>query len=663
MSDIIHLLPDQVANQIAAGEVVLQASSVIKELVENAVDAGACHIDIRILDSGKTLIQVIDDGKGMSETDARMAFERHATSKITQAEDVYNLHTMGFRGEALPSIAAVAHVALRTRQHDQQLGTKICIEGGKVISQEKDMCPAGTSFSVSNLFFNMTARRSHLANHTSAEYRGITQEFERMALVNPSVSFGFYNNDTLVRELPASNVFQRIINLFGKRLGADLLPVEVKTPLCDISGFVGSPKSSRKKGALQYFFVNGRFMRHGYFHKAVCEAFADLIPEGEQVPYFLYFDVDPSTIDVNIHPAKTEIDFHNKNAIWPIIISGIKEALGKFNAVPTIIFDTEGAPEDIPVYNPDTRIRRTEPQIEVDTSFNPFASAQSMATPTEIASPRPTAGGYAFASPSYPGVSPSYPGGTASGMVQPSRNTSFPLGADDDDLFGTGLLSDTSAEASEDFARPGSFGGMSTGSYAGNGESLKEMEKSNEYFQYRGQYILTAVRSGLMFIDQHRAHVRVLYNRYRSAMEGQTAATQGLLFPEMLTLSLSDEALMENIMPDLANLGFDLSPLGGGSYSVLGVPSSLGELPPVSLLREIVDSVRDSGKSAKDDVQHRMALSMARRAALCVGEVLTRQQMEALVGDLFATDTPSYGPDGKTILTIMPQENIEKLFR
>lgn len=649
MPDIIHLLPDQVANQIAAGEVVLQASSVIKELVENAVDAGACHIDVRVIDSGKTLIQVIDDGKGMSETDARMAFERHATSKITQAEDVYNLHTMGFRGEALPSIAAVAHVTLRTRQHDQQLGTKICIEGGKVISQEKDMCPAGTSFSVSNLFFNMTARRSHLVNHTSAEYRGITQEFERMALVNPSVSFSFYNNDVLVRELPASNVFQRITNLFGKRLGADLLPVEVKVHLCEICGFVGTPKSARKKGALQYFFVNGRFMRHGFFHKAVCEAFADLIPEGEQVPYFLYFNVDPSTIDVNIHPAKTEIDFHNKTAIWPLIISGIKEALGKFNAVPTIIFDTEGAPEDIPVYNPDTRIRQTEPQVEVDTSFNPFASALSMATPTEIASPQRTGGGYAAASPTFAG-------GQASGMVLPSRNASFPSGADDEDFFGTGHLSDRHAEIPEgDVSHPGHCSGAR--------ESLQDMEKSNEYYQYRGQYILTAVRSGLMFIDQHRAHVRVLYNRYRTAMEGQTAATQGLLFPEMLTLSLSDEALMENIMPDLANLGFDLSPLGGGSYSVLGVPSSLGEFPPVSLLKEIVDSVRDSGKSAREDVQHRMALSMARRAALCVGEVLTRQQMEALVGDLFATDAPSYGPDGKTILTIMPQDNIEKLFR
>lgn len=629
MADIIQLLPETVANQIAAGEVVQQASSVIKELVENAVDAGASHIDIQIVDSGKTLIQVIDNGKGMSHTDARMAFERHATSKIRKAEDVYALHTMGFRGEALPSIAAVSHVVLRTRQVDQQLGTKVSLEGGELISQEHDMCQVGTSFAVSNLFFNLPARRANLLNHSKSEHRYIIQEFERMALVNPSVGFTFYNNGTIVYDLPVSNTLQRIVNLFGKKVYSQLLPVEVDTSLCRISGYVGRPDMARKKGALQYLFVNGRFMRHPYFHKAVCEAFADLIPEGEQIPYFLYFDVDPSTIDVNISPSKTEINFQNQSAIWQIVISAIKESLGKYNAVPVIDFDTEGTPNDIPVYNPNNTPRQSAPEIGYDSSFNPFASPQAMAENSVPASAP------SFRHASVGAVPSNYSIDFGEVRRHSATNTSLP-----DDV-----MPDTELLPSKEI------------------ESLAEMEKSSEYYQYRGQYIFIAVRSGLMIIDQHRAHMCVLYHRYRAMMEGQSSATQGLLFPEILRLSASDAVLMDGIMDDLHNLGFDLSPLGGGSFSVLGVPASLGGVEPISLLTEIVESVRDTGKSAKEDVQHRLALAMARHASIAVGEVLSRQQMEALVEDLFATKNPGFAPDGKVAISILPQDSIDKLFR
>jgi len=643
--DIIHVLPDIVANQIAAGEVVQQASSVIKELVENAIDAGASHVDIYVVDSGKTQIQVVDNGKGMSEMDARMAFERHATSKITRAEDVFDLHTMGFRGEAVPSIAAVSHVTLRTRQPEQQLGTKLCLEGGKIVSQERDMCPVGTSFSVSNLFFNIPARRAHLVNHTSAEHHQILHEFERMALVNPSVSFTFYNNGTIVYDFPASNILQRIINLFGKKNYSHLLPVEVDTTLCRIHGFVGRPDMAHKKGVLQYFFVNGRFMRHPYFHKAVCEAYLDLIPEGEQVPYFLYFEVDPATIDVNIHPSKTEINFLNKAAIWSIIVSAIKESLGKYNAVPVIDFDTEGRPSEIPVYGMGGNARQAAPEITVDETFNPFLSSETLA---DI--------------PARPVVAPAAINYGGQNTARQERQT---------DMFGSSVLpsrrtfDNIEAEADDDVSMIYASGHnqeeMSQG--APVLESIQEMEKSTDYYQYRGQYVVMAVRSGLMFIDQHRAHVRVLYNKYRDILQGQTTASQGLLFPEVLQLSASDAILMDEIMDDLHSLGFDLSPLGGGAFSVLGMPASLGGVEPLSMLNEMIDSVRDSGKSVKEDVQHRLALAMARHAALPVGEVLSKQKMEVLVADLFATDTPSFGPDGKTVLSILPQDYIDKLFK
>ncbi|MCF0195740.1 MAG: DNA mismatch repair endonuclease MutL, partial [Bacteroidaceae bacterium] len=370
--DIIHLLPDSVANQIAAGEVVQRPSSVIKELMENAVDAGATNIDVVVVDAGRTSIQVIDDGKGMSETDARLAFERHATSKIRQAEDLFTLCTMGFRGEALPSIAAVAQVHLLTRTADREWGTSLTIEGSQIVEQEPCSCPVGANFQVNNLFFNVPARRKFLKSNQT-ELNNLIQEFERIALVNPSVSFSLTSNNTLISKLTTGSLRQRVVSIFGKKLNEQLLSVETESTLVNIVGFVGKPSSSRKKGANQYLFVNGRYMRHPYFHRAVMEAFAHLIPEGEQVPYFLYFTVDPANIDVNIHPTKTEIKFENETAIWQIIVAAIRDTLGRFNAVPPMDFGAEERP-DIPVYNPHTfnGTMPKAPSVQVNTNYNPF---------------------------------------------------------------------------------------------------------------------------------------------------------------------------------------------------------------------------------------------------------------------------------------------------
>lgn len=632
MADIISVLPDTVANQIAAGEVIQRPASVIKELVENAIDAGASHVDVLVEEAGRTSIQVIDDGKGMSETDARMAFERHATSKIRKADDLFSLHTMGFRGEALPSIVAVAQVTLRTRTDEQELGTSLHIEGGKVLSQEVVACPVGSNFLVQNLFFNVPARRKFLKSNQT-ELNNIVQEFERMALVNPDISFTFTNNGTLVTTLTSGSVLQRIVGVFGKKLSGQLLSVNVDTTLCRMTGFVGKPESARKKGAYQYFFVNGRYMRHPFFHKAVQEAFAGLIPDSEQVPYFLYFDVDPANIDVNIHPTKTEIKFENELAIKQLIIAGIKECLGRYNAVPVIEFDTDDCPSSIPVYNPiDETLDVKAPDVQVDVAFNPFDTTRRS---------------------------------TQSRQNVPSPSTSKSVVPD----F---LLSDTTPDFPSSFdveliSRPVSsdlpFAVESENKTLYDNEVLSEMEKSTEHYQFQGKYILTSVKSGLMVIDQHRAHVRILYNRYREQMQGQSVPSQGLLFPELIQMSTSDAVLLGELEDDFRTLGFDVTSLGGGTFSLQGVPSGIDGLNPVKLVTEMVAAVKESSRTVHEDLQHRMALTLARNAAIPAGQVLTSQEMSALLDDLFATSTPNYTPDGKTVLAILPTDNITKLFK
>ena len=479
MNDIIHLLPDSVANQIAAGEVIQRPASVIKELVENAVDAGATDVHVIVKDSGKTSIQVIDNGKGMSDTDARMSFERHATSKIDKAEDLFSLRTMGFRGEALASIAAVAQVELKTRTADEEVGTCIVIEGSEVKRQEPVACAVGANFMVKNLFYNVPARRKFLrSEHT--ELNNIITEFEHVALVNPDIHFSLYNNDNCLFDLPATTLKKRIVDVCGKKVNQWLLPIKVETSLINIGGFIAKPEFARKK-ALQYFFVNGRYMRHPYFHKAVMDAYEQLIPAGEQISYFIYFDVDPANIDVNIHPTKTEIKFENEQAIWQILSAAVKESLGKFSAIPSIDFDTEDMP-DMPAY--EQTGTAAPPKVHYNTDFNPFqASAPTHSEPSQPGYARRASNDWEAL---YAGVS------RASKMNEP-----------DDDLL----------PDEEEVIPP-----LPT--------EEPVVEKGAQHFQLKGRFILTSVKSGLMLIDQHRAHVRVLFDRYMEQIRTRNGVSQ-----------------------------------------------------------------------------------------------------------------------------------------
>ena len=611
MSDIIQLLPDSVANQIAAGEVIQRPASVIKELVENSVDAGAKNIDVAVVDAGRTSIQVIDDGKGMSETDARLAFERHATSKIRQAEDLFNLHTNGFRGEALASIAAVAQVVLKSRQEGEEVGTQLSISGSRFEGQEACSSSVGSVFSVNNLFYNVPARRKFLKSN-STELNNILTAFERIVLVNPQIAFTLHSNNTERFNLKAGNLRQRIIDVFGKRINQDLLPVNVETTMCKISGFVGKPESARKKGAHQFFFVNGRYMKHPYFNKAVMTAYDRLVPQGEQVPYFLYFDVNPNDIDVNIHPTKTEIKFENEQAIWQILMAAVKESIGMFNDVPSIDFDTEDKP-DIPVYNPDVVSSASAPKISLNPHYNPFKSSPSSGKPTAVK----------------------------------------PVDEQWEQLY-EGLNNQDSVEREADIFESESETEINTS------QSILA-EKSPAHYQYKGKYVMTAVKSGLMIIDQHRAHVRVLYERYLEQIQQQTSHSQKVLFPEVLQFPVSDEVILEKLLPEMSKMGFELDNLGGGSYAVNAIPTGLDGVNPLHLVQDMVFSAKEKGVKALDEVHQSLALTLARNAAIPQGQVLSNEEMETLVNDLFACSNVNYTPDGKNVLCSLIQQEIEHL--
>ena len=611
MSDIIQLLPDSVANQIAAGEVIQRPASVVKELVENSVDAGAKNIDVAVVDAGRTSIQVIDDGQGMSETDARLAFERHATSKIRQAEDLFNLHTNGFRGEALASIAAVAQVVLKSRQEGEEVGTQLSISGSRFEGQEACSSSVGSVFSVNNLFYNVPARRKFLKSN-STELNNILTAFERIVLVNPQIAFTLHSNNTELFNLKAGNLRQRIIDVFGKRINQDLLPVNVETTMCKISGFVGKPESARKKGAHQFFFVNGRYMKHPYFNKAVMTAYDRLVPQGEQVPYFLYFDVNPNDIDVNIHPTKTEIKFENEQAIWQILMAAVKESIGMFNDVPSIDFDTEDKP-DIPVYNPDVVSSASAPKISLNPHYNPFKSSPSSGKPTAVK----------------------------------------PVDEQWEQLY-EGLNNQDSVEREADIFESESETEINTS------QSILA-EKSPAHYQYKGKYVMTAVKSGLMIIDQHRAHVRVLYERYLEQIQQQTSHSQKVLFPEVLQFPVSDEVILEKLLPEMSKMGFELDNLGGGSYAVNAIPTGLDGVNPLHLVQDMVFSAKEKGVKALDEVHQSLALTLARNAAIPQGQVLSNEEMETLVNDLFACSNVNYTPDGKNVLCILKQQEIEHL--
>lgn len=621
MSDIIQLLPDSVANQIAAGEVIQRPASIVKELVENAIDADARNIHVLVTDAGRTCIQIIDDGKGMSETDARLSFERHATSKIRSASDLFALRTMGFRGEALASIAAVAQVELKTRRDEDELGTLITISGSKVEIQEPVSCPKGSNFSVKNLFFNVPARRKFLKSNAT-ELSNILAEFERIALVHPEVAFTLHNNDIEVFNLPISSLRQRILTIFGKKINQQLLDVDVDTTMVKISGFVSKPESARKKGAHQFFFVNSRYMRHPYFYKAISDAYEHLIPVGEQISYFIYFDIDPANIDVNIHPTKTEIKFENEQAIWQILSAAVKEALGKFNAVPSIDFDMEGMP-DIPAYNSDKPIE--PPKVHVNTDFNPFK----------------TSGGSNY-SRSQTNWDQFY-----DGLEKENKN------------MGSSIIEPEPEDTYESI--PESNISSPIGTLYGSSTSM--VDEGSQYFQYKGRYILTSVKSGLMLIDQHRAHIRVLFEQYMMQIRQKKSVSQGLLFPEILQLPPSEIAVLHDIKEELTAIGFDINDLGGGSYAINGIPSGIEGLNPVELVRNMVHTAMEKGKDVKEEIQSILALTLARASAIVYGQVLSDEEIRRLVDNLFACPMPNYTPDGQTILATIKEEEFEKLFK
>lgn len=589
MSDVIHLLPDSVANQIAAGEVIQRPASVIKELVENAVDAGAKTINVLVVDAGRTSIQVIDDGKGMSQTDARLSFERHATSKILNADDLFNLHTMGFRGEALASIAAVAQVELKTRMAGEEVGTILSIAGSRITDQQPVSCPVGSNFKVENLFFNVPARRKFLKSNAT-ELSNIITAYERIALVYPEIAFTMHSNGTEIMNLRQGTPLQRIVDICGKKLHQDLLPVDVDTTLCHIKGFVGKPEAAKKKGANTYLFVNGRFMRHAYFHKAIMNAYERLVPIGMTPPYFIYFDVAAKDIDVNIHPTKTEIKFENEQAIWQILSAAVKDAIGRFCEIPSIDFDSEEKPI-IPVFNPEQTI--SSPKPDFNPSYNPFN--------------------------------------------RPARHS---LGRWED------LYNNTSERITQDISPIA--------------ESVSQVlpleeDRAPAHYQYKGKYIMTSVKSGLMIIDQRRADIRIRYEQFLQYSSNND--TQRLLFPELIQLTPAQQVIFESLLPELEAMGFEFSDLGGGDYSIIGVPANLNIPNYVGLIENMIEDT----EGTTNEIKNIFALSMARHSAITYGEVLTNNEMENLVNQLFRCSDVNHTPDGKLIMSILPQKEIEQL--
>lgn len=640
MNDVIRLLPDSVANQIAAGEVIQRPASVVKELVENAVDAGATDIQIIIVDAGRTLIQVVDNGCGMSDTDARMAFERHATSKIEQADDLFSLNTMGFRGEALASIAAVAQVDLRTMKHGEDIGTRIIISGSKVEEQNPEACAPGSNMMVKNLFFNVPARRKFLKKD-SVELSNIMHEFERLALVNPSIDFTLISNDSVVHKLIRASMKQRISDLFGKGLDKQLLPVNTATSIVKIDGFVGRPEFARRRNQLQFFFVNGRHMRHPYFHKAVMTCYEQLLPAEMQPNYFINFHVEPSTIDVNIHPTKNEIKFENEAAIWQILTAVIKESLGRFGAVPGIDFDVEDAPE-IPVFNPDAN---AEHEIVLDRSYNPFGEVSDM--PSAKAPTAPS--GFRGASGKSGSLSDwdkLYEGFTA------AADSFTP---DSEEAVGE----DTTLSHGSALNNIGQ-GGISP--ELGFDMASADPSADSSSIQVKNRYILSPSKSGVMVIDQHRAHVKVLYERYMGLLSAGSNGGQKVMFPEMLQLSPAQAVLFDSIVDELGKIGYEFSFLGDNTWSINSVPSSeSASTNTVERLYKIMDNIIDGG-DAGEELRSRVALSMAKAEAIAPGCHLDAVEREHLLGQLFRLATPNYTPDGKLIVSIVPIEQLTSMF-
>jgi DNA mismatch repair protein MutL len=602
MADVIKLLPDSVANQIAAGEVIQRPASVVKELVENAVDAGSKNIIVLIKDSGKTLIQVIDDGAGMSETDARLSFERHATSKITTAQDLFAITTKGFRGEALASIAAVAMVELKTRKSDSDTGIRVAVSGSKVEAQEPCSCPTGSSFSVKNLFYNIPARRKFLKSDNT-EIRHIVNEFQKIVLAHPDIKFSLYHNDNELYNLATGNLRQRIIAVFGKQMNQELITLETETTLINIRGFVGKPENARRTYGEQFFFVNNRFMKHPYFHKAVAEAYQNILPPEAIPSYFIFLEADPASIDINIHPTKTEIKFEDERSIWQILMASVREALGRFNIVPSLDFENEALIE-IPV-RIGSGIMPEQPAIEINTQFNPFAHEERM--------------------------------NERQGFVERFEKENTANWEKLYSAFEKGIPE--------------------------SGQPEKISESQRKFFQIKNKYIFCPVKSGLMIIDQKRAHERVLYERFLDSLSNNRAVSQSDMFPVTAELNPSDYFIIKEIEKELELLGFSIEHSGKYEITLNGRPANGGGTDPLEILEILVEDYKKSEADPGQGAKEKIAASMAVASAIPYGKILSQKEMEDLFDTLFACQSPNYSPKGKTVISIIALEEIDKRFK
>jgi len=609
MSGIVQLLSATVANQIAAGEVIQRPASVVKELVENSVDAGSRDIRIGVQDGGKTWIHVTDNGCGMSKTDARICFERHATSKISQTEDLMHIQTLGFRGEALASVAAVAQVVLRTRRGEDEVGSEVQISGTEPVLQAPYACPVGTSIIVRNLFYNVPARRRFLKSN-NVELKHIIYEVQRIALARPGLSFVLTHNDKEIYNLPVGSCKVRIVNVFGKGISQNLMPLETGTNLIRIRGFIGKPEHARKTAGEQFFFVNDRFMRHPYFHKAVLSAYEKILPPETLPSYFLYLEAEPDSIDVNIHPTKTEVKFENEGMIYQIINASVREALGKFNIMPSIDFDSESGFE-IPLYKRDRVVPM--PPVTHNPDYNPFEEEGK------------------------PPVKRSVGDGQDTNLKH--WESLYEKSMDD---AGTGLQSREPDQQILDIS-------------ATSGDE--------SFVQLKGRYIVTPVKSGLMLIDQKRAHERVLYESYIRSFALNIPVAQRSLFPETLELDPADYLILQEIAADLQTIGFDLSDFGGNTFVVNGCPVSSGKLTARELIDRFLEQYKSTGTDVKANARERMASSLAVANSIDYGVKLTREAMHELVDNLFACEQPNHSPSGKLVVTILAMDDLERRFR
>jgi len=614
MSDLIRLLPDSVANQIAAGEVIQRPASAVKELLENAVDAGSTQIKLLVKDAGKTLIQVIDNGSGMSETDARMCFERHATSKIREANDLFSIRTLGFRGEALASIAAIAQVELKTRKIDEEVGTSIIIEGSKVKSQEPVACQQGTTFIIKNLFYNVPARRYFLKSD-NVEFRHILEEFQRVALVHPDIEFSLFNNEKPVFQLSKGNIRQRIVHIFGNTINEKLIPVEAKTELVSVSGYIGKPETARKTRG----FANGRFIKHPYLHHAVEQAFEELIPDSAIPSYFLYIEVDPTTIDINIHPTKTEVNFQNGQVLYASIRTSVKHALGMFSLSPTLDFDTEPtfdftAPKG---YEPKA------PTITINPDYNPFRKPQNFL--------KANAGMTANRS----GWEKMYEG--IADKSQPENEKSNTLDFN---------LTPVSQSESEPILIP-----------------ENNTHIASKLFQVQNRFIVANVKSGLLIVDQQKAYERIIFERISSNAEGQAITKQRMLFPQTINISSVDSEILNEIAEDLDSLGFEISDMGSGTFVINTVPSKMPTNEIEDFIDVLLEDFKKNQSNSNDNQRIKLARIIAGNMAVKSGQILKPEEMQQLIDELFACQVPEVAPDGSKVLKIIQVSEIDKLIR